>query len=367
MEKLHLGRFAGPASEVLHGTETTPRQAALLKALSVAEPPRFLGIEPTPVARTVLPASPSGPHLRAIAHGYTFTLQLRNPGHTRLPHSLKRAVDHPHYIATHPPAGYISRLTAPYTGEAKRGMRQEEETAVVDLNERVKEIGWYHQIELPGGVVTPGVNRSALALSRLDFPVSLAGESVLDVGAWDGFYSFEAAKRGAARVLATDSFVWQGRWKQDGFLLARQALGLQDIVEDRFIDVMDLSPEALGETFDVVLFLGVLYHLKDPLGALQRVSSVCKGLLVLETETALNFLPFPAARLWPGRELRDDDTNWWSMNRAALVALLRTFGFRDVRVAYQTPLVRRFGRALRSGRGFWAGFRGSRIVIQARR
>jgi tRNA (mo5U34)-methyltransferase len=168
-------------------------------------------------------------------------------------------------------------------------------------------------------------------------------------------------------VLATDSFVWQGRWKQDGFLFARQALGLEDVVEDRFIDLMDLSPETLGETFDVVLFLGVLYHLTDPLGALLRVSSVCKGLLVLETETALNVLPFPAARLWPGRELRDDNTNWWSINQSALVALLKSHGFREVRVVYRTLLLRRFGRAMKSGRGFWAGFRGSRIVIHARR
>lgn len=240
----------------------------------------------------------------------------------------------------------------------------------MDIAERVKEIDWFHQIELPGGVMTPGVNRSAFSLSRLDLPASLVGESVLDVGAWDGFYSFEAAKRGAARVLATDSFVWQGRWKQDGFLLARRTLGLEDVVEDRFIDVMDLSPEALGETFDVVLFLGVLYHLTDPLGALQRVSSVCKGLLVLETETALNYLPFPAARLWPGRELGNDDTNWWSINQSALVALLKSYDFREVRVVYRTSLLRRVGRALKSmksGRGFWSGLRGCRLVIHARR
>lgn len=147
------------------------------------------------------------------------------------------------------------------------------------LAERINAIDWYHTINLPGGVVTPGVNNSPLALARLDLPGSLAGKSVLDVGAWDGFYSFEAAKRGAARVLATDSFVWQGRWKQTGFLLAREALGLERVVEDKFIDVMDLSPEALGETFDVVLFLGLLYHLRDPVTALQRVSSVCDGLL----------------------------------------------------------------------------------------
>lgn len=238
---------------------------------------------------------------------------------------------------------------------------------VADLVEQVKTIDWYHTIELPGGITTHGVNNSPLALARLDLPSSLSGKSVLDVGAWDGFYSFEAAKRGAARVLATDSFVWEGRWKQTGFLFARRALGLEDVVEDRFIDVMDLSPEALGETFDVVLFLGVLYHLPDPITALKRVSSVCNELLLIETETALNFLPFPAGRLWPGRALKGDDTNWWSLNRAALNELLETFGFSDVRVVYQTPLLRRLGRAMKSGRGFWGAFRSSRIVFQARR
>jgi tRNA (mo5U34)-methyltransferase len=246
------------------------------------------------------------------------------------------------------------------------GMEQHD-TAASDLSRRVQEIDWYHRIELPGGVVTPGVNNSSFSLSRLNLPNSLAGKSVLDVGAWDGFYSFEAAKRGADRVLATDSFVWQGRWKQNGFLLARDALGLQTVVEDRFIDVMDLSPEALGGAFDVVLFLGVLYHLRDPVTALQRVSSVCKDLLVLETESALNFVPFPAARLWPGSELKHDDTNWWSFNRTALVALLKSNGFKRVRIVYQTPLLRRVGRGLKSGRTFWKSIRGSRIVIHARR
>lgn len=238
---------------------------------------------------------------------------------------------------------------------------------MTDLAEQVKAIDWYHTIALPGGVVTSGVNKSPLALSRLDLPASLKGKSILDVGAWDGFYSFEAVRRGADRVLATDSFVWRGQWGQHGFLLARHALGLDAHVEDRFIDVMELSPETLGETFDVVLFLGVLYHLRDPITALERVASVCRGLLVIETETGLNWLSYPAARLWAGVELKGDDTNWWSMNRAALVALLRRYGFTDIRVVYKTSLMRRLGRAIKSGRGLRNGFRGERIVIHARR
>jgi tRNA (mo5U34)-methyltransferase len=235
------------------------------------------------------------------------------------------------------------------------------------LSAQVKEIDWYHQIELPGGVVTPG-KRGPVGLSRLQLPESLEGNSVLDVGAWDGFYSFEAAKRGASRVLATDSFVWQSRWTQAGFNLARTALELDGVVEDQLIDVMDLSPEAVGETFDVVLCLGVLYHLVDPIGGLERVASMCRNLLILETETALNYLPFPAARCWPMDELARDETNWWSMNRRAIMALLRSWGFTDVRVVYSTPLWRRIARAaVKSDDGFRAGLRSKRIVIHASR
>lgn len=160
-----------------------------------------------------------------------------------------------------------------------------------DLARQVQEIDWYHSIDLPCGIRTPGVNRSDLALEHLHLPASLAGQTVLDVGAWDGFYSFEAAHRGARRVVASDSFVWTGRWGQDGFNLARRELGLDAVVEDRLIDVMDLSPVTVG-TFDVVLFLGVLYHLPDPVGALRAVASVTEDLLLLETETSLNAVPF---------------------------------------------------------------------------
>jgi len=235
------------------------------------------------------------------------------------------------------------------------------------LRTQVDQIDWYHRIELPGGIVTPG-KAGPIGLSRLKLPESLSGKSVLDVGAWDGFYSFEAARRGASRVLATDSFVWQNRWTQAGFTLARTALELDAVVDDRLIDVMELSPEAVGETFDVVLCLGVLYHLVNPIGALTRVASLCRELLILETETALNYLPFPAARCWPTDELAQDDTNWWSMNRRAIVALLRSCGFTDIRVVYSTPTWRRIARAaVKSDNGFHAGLRSKRVVIHARR
>ena len=73
---------------------------------------------------------------------------------------------------------------------------------------------------------------------------------------------------------------------------------LDSRIDYRQLDMYELTPERIGK-FDIVLFMGVLYHLKDPVTALQRVASVCNDLLMLETETALNFMPFPAARLWP--------------------------------------------------------------------
>jgi len=160
--------------------------------------------------------------------------------------------------------------------------------------------------------------------------------------------------------------VWTNHWGQHGFNLAREALGLEKAVEDRQIDVMELSPNVLTEDFDVVLFLGVLYHLSDPLGALERVASVTKDLLILETETALDYLPFPAARLWRPRELSNDDTNYWSLNRRAITATLRRLGFGNVRVVYHTSIGRRFARAIRDRR-LRDGFRSCRVVIHARR
>jgi len=231
----------------------------------------------------------------------------------------------------------------------------------------IEAIKWYHRIELPGGVITPGVNNSKFALSKLKMPTTLAGKSVLDIGAWDGFYSFEAFRRGAKRVLATDSFVWEGEYSQAGFLLARNALGLTNVIEERTIDIMDMTPEIFGEKFDVVFLLGILYHLADPIGALRRAAALCNDLMLIETETALNFLPFPAARIWPTTGLRGDPTNWFSLNQNALIDLLRSLGFSDVRVVYRTSIVRRVARGAKNPKHFFAGLRGSRIVLHAYR
>jgi tRNA (mo5U34)-methyltransferase len=192
---------------------------------------------------------------------------------------------------------------------------------------RVDEIPWFHQITLAPGVVTPGKDNSPAKLEHLRFPPRLDGKTVLDVGAWDGFFSFEAERRGAARVLATDSFVWDGGQKE-GFEFARRVLDSK--VEDQHIDATELSPEALGGTFDIVLFLGVLYHLRHPLAVLERVRSVTREMCVVETFTDLRYMRQPALAYYETTEANNDPTNWFGPNPAAAEAMLRSAGFSRV-------------------------------------
>src|ERR1700723_2355034 len=144
----------------------------------------------------------------------------------------------------------------------------------VDLQSRVAALPWHHSIDLGGGVVTSGNksaalcnNEAALIFDRVD----LSGRSVLDIGAWNGFFSFEAKRRGASRVLATDSYCWShpdihGR---EAFEIARSALGFE--LEGQQIDSADLSAETVGK-FDIVLYLGVFYHRYDAIESLATVA-----------------------------------------------------------------------------------------------
>jgi len=195
-----------------------------------------------------------------------------------------------------------------------------------ELRKAVNGIRWAHRIDLGQGVITPGEWNTSEVLQRLRLPEDLSGQTVLDVACWDGFYSFAAEQRGAKRVLATDSFIWQAGHK-DGFLLAHRAL--ESKVDSAEIDVLDLSPERVG-MFDIVLFLGLLYHMKHPILALERAASVTKRLLIVETVIDLLYLPGKALAFYPGTELGHDDTNWFGPTPAAVEAMLRTVGFTRV-------------------------------------
>jgi tRNA (mo5U34)-methyltransferase len=206
--------------------------------------------------------------------------------------------------------------------------------AVDELRSKVDEINWFHTIDLGDGVVTPGIDPSPSRLAKIGIPDDLTGMTVLDVGAWDGFFSFEAERRGAERVLAIDSFSWDGDgWgSKAGFELAHQTLG--SAVESKSVDVLELSPERIG-TFDLVLFLGVLYHMRHPLLALERVASVTGTQLIVETHVDLIRLRRPAAAFYPGSEVNRDPSNWWGPNPAAVEAMLDSVGFPRVEIVHR--------------------------------
>jgi tRNA (mo5U34)-methyltransferase len=246
-------------------------------------------------------------------------------------------------------------------------------TELDDLRAEVARQGWFHTIDLGHGIVTDGRDESARKLAWIGLPSDLRGQTVLDVGAWDGFFSFECERRGAARVLAVDSEAWRepawgdgGFGTKSGFELARRALGSR--VEDRELDVDAISREALGGGFDVVLFLGVLYHLRHPFAALERVAGVCDGLLIVETHADLLDVGRPAMAFYEGDEVGADASNWWGPNVAALAGMLRACGLRDVRVVHREPRAYRYARAVyRRVRGPRFRAQQGRIVLHARR
>lgn len=157
------------------------------------------------------------------------------------------------------------------------------------------------------------------------YPVE--GKTVLDIGAWDGYYSFEAERRGASRVLATDHFCWSGPgWgTKAGFDHVHHATGSK--VESLDVDVFDLDPAKLG-TFDAVLFLGVLYHLKDPFGGLEKAAAMTGDCLIVETQTDMNDTEEPVMRYYLGDELNGDGSNYWAPNIRCLENMMRELGFR---------------------------------------
>lgn len=213
-----------------------------------------------------------------------------------------------------------------------------------EVRRRAASLGeWFHNIDL-GGVTTapnhflgdyPTVKwrRFAHAL-----PQDLSGRSVLDIGCNGGFYAIEMKRRGAARVLGIDAdedYLAQARF-------AAEVTGQE--IEFRALSVYDVG--AIGERFDIVLFMGVLYHLRHPLLALDLIREHVAGDLlvfqsmqrgsreVLPQREDYDFwdtAPFDDPG-WPKlhfveHKYSHDETNWWVPNRACTEAMLRSAGF----------------------------------------
>ena len=202
---------------------------------------------------------------------------------------------------------------------------------------------WFHNLHLPDGRQTapdhplgdfPGYKWRELEAA---LPADLSGWTALDIGCNAGYYSFQLARLGA-QVVGIDHderYLAQAAW-------ARSRFGLDDQVDLRRMTVYELAGEIEG--YDLVLFMGVLYHLRYPLLGLDIVSSVTRRLLVLQTLTTTDA---PASALpadvpisererllapdWPAMSFVEhrfagDATNWWVPNGACVEALARTAG-----------------------------------------
>lgn len=186
-----------------------------------------------------------------------------------------------------------------------------------------------------------GEDNSPAKLNSIELPQDLKNKTLLDIGAWDGYFSFVAEKRGA-KVTAIDSWVWQKDllWdarlnkfrphsKKLGFETAKKALNSN--VKDIEMEVDEITYDKVGQ-FDIVLCLGILYHMKDPYKIIRNLYSVTKELLIIETHHDGNYLSVPAMIFYPDKELNNDPDNWWGPNLLCLYQMLRVAGFKEIKL-----------------------------------
>jgi tRNA (mo5U34)-methyltransferase len=199
------------------------------------------------------------------------------------------------------------------------------EERIQRLADRVHSRFRYHSIELPDGSVLPGLQPVEHLRWRLDLfglPQDLRGKRVLDIGAWDGWFSFECERRGA-EVVAVDCIAL------DTFHEAKELIGSK--VEYLTLDVNELSARKLG-TFDIVLFFGVLYHLRHPLLGLEKAVELSTDLVLIESyviQAEKRQIP-SVMEFYERTELGGQVDNWCGPSPECLVSMCRSAGFAQV-------------------------------------
>jgi tRNA (mo5U34)-methyltransferase len=199
--------------------------------------------------------------------------------------------------------------------------------------EVAKEPYWFHRIELASNLTTPGWSDAKTEkLPHFGLPDDMTGMRVLDIGCCEGFFSFEAERRGAREIVAIDS---------DPFVMKRFGLcrtALNSRATGFLTSVYDLNVRAFG-TFDVVMFFGVLYHLRNPILALEKIFSVCSGTLLLQShgfedpavgeQAMAQFHPF-GIKSGPPENPSWDTTVFWIPNSACIRDMLAHVGFDNI-------------------------------------
>lgn len=206
-------------------------------------------------------------------------------------------------------------------------MDVDEKRALVDSYK-----GWWHSIDFGDGVISNGRIPTYEHIKRWEIPANyFKGKKVLDIGAWDGFYSFYAEAHGAARVIAIDKVIWNmsknNIANKRGFDIAKRCLSSK--VNGIKMDIMNATPKKIGR-FDVIIFAGVLYHLEHPYLALSVIRNLLNpsGRLLIEThcDTTID-TDKPVMVYYPDDELAGDVSNWWGPNPKCMHRMLEKTGF----------------------------------------
>jgi len=264
---------------------------------------------------------------------------------------------------THAASSEPSSLTP--EGIAQRPVASSPEADAI--RERIQGIDWYHVIDLPHGVCTPGSADHRREIAQYGLPADMRGMRALDVATYDGFWAFEMERRGA-EVTAVDIASWgeldlplrfrEGmKPEQDvatgaGFRVAAELLGSN--VSRRVTSVYNLSPDDIGR-FDVVFMSDLLQHLRDPQRALERVYSVTKpgGLFILAEEYSPKLDQFAGQALMQFRSY--ERYTWWVPSTAALRLMLNVAGFDDLR------------EMARVGLNYDRAYTSQKVILHARR
>lgn len=209
------------------------------------------------------------------------------------------------------------------------------------LSAELSSVTWYHTIELPGGLRTPGFYDTIEVARRFPFPASLEGKRCLDVGTANGFWAFEMERRGASEVVAID-IDDPGRydWPQPppaqptrpantefgvnaGFEIAHRALGSS--VRRLDLNVYDLPDADLG-SFDFVFMGALMLHLRDPIGAIQAIREVTAGdFMSADVISLQSSILHP---LSPNAVLKGiGEPRWWTPNIRAYLRMIHAAGF----------------------------------------
>lgn len=230
----------------------------------------------------------------------------------------------------------------------------EDEDGAEGVARQVASHPWYHTIELPQGIVTPGTYDHRPLVPHYGIPETLHGQRVLDLASADGFWAFEFERRGAEvtalDIETTADVDLPGPVRAHaaasglvdpltvGFALAKRLL--KSNVDHVIGTIYDLDPERLGR-FDLVHAGDVLLHLRDPIGALEQIRRVTKGQALLSDVFEPTLRSSPTDEGLPALYFGGGNAAWWRPALATLVQMVADAGFSDVAVVTTYSLAAR--------------------------